>query len=62
VVAAVGAGMWRDASRVDEIQKVEAVSEPVIRNRDIYDKLIPVFKRAAKYHSELGQRISQLQL
>ena len=61
-VAAVGAGIWRDVSMVDEIHRIEDVSEPVQENREKYQALLPVFARGARCHAELGELLSQLRL
>jgi xylulokinase len=45
-VAAVGAGLWKDFSRIDSIHEVEAVEEPEPANRAAYAGLMKVFERA----------------
>ncbi len=45
-VAAVGAGLWKDFSRIDSIHVVEAVEEPLPANAAAYSKLMRIFERA----------------
>ena len=45
-VAAVGAGLWKDFSRIDSIHVVEAVEDPVPANAASYSKLMRIFERA----------------
>jgi xylulokinase len=61
-VAAVGAGLWDDFTRVDEVHQVEAVAEPDPAGREVYDKLLPVFDRARQTQSELGDMLAALEL
>ena len=43
-VAAVGAGLWKDFSRIDSIHRVEAVEEPLKPNMAAYARLMGAFE------------------
>ena len=61
-VAAVGAGLWDDFGRIDEVHRVEAVAEPNPEGAAVYEKLLPVFRRACHTQSELGDLLVGLDL
>jgi len=58
-VAAVGTGLWRDFSRVDDIHQVEAVTRPIPENNAVYETLLPVFARASQHQAELGKMLAE---
>jgi xylulokinase len=43
-VAAVGAGLWKDFSRIDAIHEVEAFEDPLPANAAAYGRLMKVFE------------------
>jgi len=53
-VAAVGSGLWRDFSKIDDIDQVEEITIPIPKNVSKYEKLLNVFKRAHEYQAEIG--------
>ena len=59
-LAAVGTGIWKDFSRIDEIHKVIARAKPDIANVQVYDRLLPVFAQASLYQSRLGDMLAEL--
>ncbi len=59
-VAAVGAGLWDNFDRIDQIHQVEHIATPNREASDVYDQLLPVFDRAAKYQAELGDMVAEL--
>jgi len=61
-VAAVGTGLWSDFQRIDEVHQVEDVAEPIADNVALYEKLLPIFKRAAVTQAELGDSLAALDL
>jgi xylulokinase len=61
-VAAVGAGLWPDFGKVDEIHVVEHVARPILEHTAVYNRLLPVFARAAEQQSELGEMLSSLEM
>lgn len=56
-VAAVGCGLWRDFSKVDEIHEVEEVVEAIVENNHIYEKLMPVFAKAVEMQSKISDAL-----
>ena len=54
-VAAVGAGLWKDFGKIDEIHRVEAVEKPVPANSAVYRRLRPAFEFVRKSAAALGQ-------
>jgi len=61
-VAAVGAGLWSDFERIDQIHQVESVAQPDAGRAAIYQKLLPVFRRAAKCQARLGDMLAELDI
>jgi len=61
-VAAVGAGLWDSFEKIDEVHQVDHIAEPAAENAAKYDKLLPIFRRAAECQAEIGDKLSELQL
>ncbi|MBN2476022.1 MAG: FGGY-family carbohydrate kinase [Pirellulales bacterium] len=61
-VAAVGAGLWDDFSRIDRVHQVEDVTRPVPQNREAYEKLLPIFRHAGQCQARIGDRLAELDL
>ncbi len=61
-IAAVGTGLWKDFSRIDEIHKAVETVEPDPVNNRIYEKLIPIFALATGYLAEVGDLLQKLEL
>ena len=61
-VAAVGAGLWQDFQRIDEIHKVQYVAEPRGETAKLYDKLLPIFRKATEQQSQLGNMLAALDI
>jgi xylulokinase len=61
-VAAVGAGLWDDFSRIDAVHQTEAVAQPNPPAVAVYEKLLPVFRQACQTQSDLGDQLAQLDL
>ncbi len=61
-VAAVGTGIWNDFKKIDDIHQVEEVARPIPENTTIYEQLLPVFTKAGKYQSELGDMLAKLEI
>lgn len=60
-VAAVGAGLWKDFSRIDEIHRTVELVEPDPENNLVYEKLIPVFALATGYLSEISDALREVE-
>jgi xylulokinase len=54
-LAAVGAGLWSDFRRIDEIHQAIDVAEPIPEHARVYDHLLGVFTKAGKCLAEVGQ-------
>ena len=61
-LAAVGTGLWKDFTKIDDIHQIESVMKPNPQNRDIYEQLMPIFAKAGKYQSELGDMLAKLRI
>ncbi|MCP4399513.1 MAG: pentose kinase, partial [bacterium] len=61
-VAAVGTGIWSDFKKIDDIHHVEEIAKPIPENSTIYEQLLPVFTKAGKYQSELGDMLAKLEI
>jgi len=59
-VAAVGSGLWDDFSTIDDVHQVIDVAEPITQNVEQYDKLLPIFKQAARSQAQLGDALAEL--
>jgi len=60
-VAAVGAGLWSDFDRIDQVHQVQAVVEPIAENTEKYEKLLPIFGHAARCQAKIGDMLTELQ-
>jgi len=61
-VAAVGAGLWNDFARIDEVHKVQDIAVPSEENVARYDKLVEVFRQVAKCQARTGDMLHELEL
>ncbi len=61
-VAAIGAGLWDDFAKIDEVHQLQGVAEPIAENVEKYEKLLPLFRRAAVTQAELGDMLEELDL
>ena len=61
-LAAVGTGVWKDFNRIDAIHRVEDVTDPDRSRVAVYEKLMPVFLKAGRYLSEIGDTVRDLNL
>ncbi len=59
-VAAVGTGLWSDFEQVDRVHKVTDIVKPIAKNNRIYEQLLPIYKKAGDFHSELGDDLAKL--
>ncbi|MFH1267277.1 MAG: FGGY-family carbohydrate kinase, partial [Planctomycetota bacterium] len=59
-VAAVGSGLWDDFSTIDEVHQVIGVAEPIAQNVERYERLLPIFKQAARSQAQLGDALAGL--
>ncbi|HJW90192.1 MAG TPA: FGGY-family carbohydrate kinase [Anaerolineales bacterium] len=56
-VAAVGCGVWKDFSRIDEIHQVVEVVEPDGENNAKYEKLLPTFEYASECQAKISDAL-----
>jgi xylulokinase len=61
-VAAVAVGLWNNFDRVDDVHQVESVTHPNPTNREIYDKLLPIFRQASLDQARLGDALAAVEL
>jgi len=61
-LAAVGSGLWKDFSRIDEIHQVVELVEPDQENNRQYEKLLPVFALANGYLAKVSAALRQVEL
>ncbi len=59
-VAAVGAGIWKDFSPIDDIVKGRDVSRPDPVAVGKYERILPIFERYLEQGAELGELMTQL--
>jgi xylulokinase len=61
-IAAVGCGLWPNFEKIDGIHKIVEVVEPVADNNCKYEKLLPVFERAAEYQARISDALQEIEL
>ena len=61
-IAAVGCGLWKDFSKIDQIHQVESITEPVPENTQVYKKLEPAYETLRKSQAEIGEALSQISI
>ena len=61
-LAAVGAGLWQDFSRIDEIHQVVERVEPDPENNRKYERLLPVFDQACGYLARVSEALHEVEL
>ncbi len=61
-VAAVGAGLWKDFSRVDELHETRSVERPVAENVEKYRRLMPAFEMARRHQAEIGDLLHEINI
>lgn len=61
-VAAVGSGMWKDFSRIDDVIKKEDITEPGSREAEIYERILSVYLHTLNYQAEIGDMLAGLEL
>jgi len=61
-VAAVGAGLWKDFEKIDEIHKIENITKPINKNVNIYNKLKPTFEYLRKSQAKIGETLHGIEL
>ena len=59
-VAAVGAGLWPDFSRVDELHETRSVARPVAANVEKYRRLMPAFEMVRRHQAEIGELLYEI--
>jgi xylulokinase len=61
-IAAVGCGLWKDFSRIDEIHKTVELVEPVKENNRKYEKLLPIFEQAADFQARISDALQEIEI
>lgn len=61
-LAAVGSGIWKDFSILDQIHQVEDIKEPILENSAIYKKLLPVFELLRTSQAQIGEALNEITL
>jgi xylulokinase len=56
-VAAVGAGLWKDFSQIDQVHHINDISKPKPETRAVYESLLQIFRQAAEDQSRLGDAL-----
>jgi hypothetical protein len=60
--AAVGTGLWRSFEEVRGVHRLEGRIPPQPEGMAVYEKLLPVFTRAADMQADLGGELARLSL
>jgi sugar (pentulose or hexulose) kinase len=61
-LAAIGCGLWKDFSKVDQIHNVESIAEPISENSEVYKKLEPVYEMLRTSQADIGESLSQISI
>jgi xylulokinase len=61
-IAAVGAGLWADFGKIDEIHQTVELVEPQHENNQKYEKLLPIFAEATEYQARISEKLHGLEL
>lgn len=59
-VAAVGAGLWKDFSKVQEICKKENVTSPTKENTFFYESILPIYRKILDAYSDFGDEMLKI--
>jgi len=59
-LAAVGVGIWSDFKIIDEIHKIEDITKPVSENSATYRRLLPIYRKASRFNSEIGDMLAAI--
>lgn len=59
-IAAVGTGLWKDFSIIDNITKVLVTCNPNIENAKKYEKMLAIYKFIVEKISEIGEKIASI--
>lgn len=60
--AAVGTGIWQNLNEVRGVHRLQERIAPQPEAVEVYEKLLPVFKRAADMQADLGEELARLRL
>ncbi len=52
-LAAVGTALWNGFDRIDALHQVDEIVDPDPASADFYDRLIPMFRKAANDQADL---------
>jgi xylulokinase len=61
-LAAVGCGLWKDFSKIDEIHKTVEIVTPDPENNRKYEKLLPVFEFASECQAKISDQLREIDL
>jgi xylulokinase len=61
-IAAIGCGLWKDFSKVDQIHKIQSIAEPDLKRHEDYKRLEPVYEMLRNAQSEIGESLSQISI
>lgn len=61
-VAAVGAGLWKDFSKVDDLHEVQSIEKPIAANVETYRRLMPAFEMVRRHQAEIGDLLYGLEI
>ncbi len=61
-IASVGVGIWDNFDRIETIHKVQDVKRPIAENQAAYAKLVPIFEQLGQYQSDIGDRLTGINL
>jgi len=60
-VAMVGAGLWDDFSKIDEIHEVQDIRKPLPANQARYAPLTEIFEKLGRNQAQIGDMFAQIE-
>jgi xylulokinase len=61
-IAAVATGLWKDFNKVDEIHQIAEMVEPSPANNAKYEKLLPIFDKAAGFLAKVSDNLNEVDI
>ncbi len=57
-LAALGTGIWNEFNIIDDIHTIEDLAKPISENSAAYGRLLPVYRKASHYNSQIGDMLA----
>ncbi len=61
-VAAVGSGMWKDFTKIDDVHRVSDITRPLAGNTKKYRSILPAYKYLRETQAKTGEMLNSVNL